>query len=59
MHAVEGLEFMGVKIDKEKNDGMRGDEMDISAADSRVKVLVIPTDEEMTIAKDTYDICCK
>ena len=48
-----------MQIDKENNDGMRGDEMDISAADSRVKVLVIPTDEEMTIAKDTYDICCK
>lgn len=58
-HATDGLEFMGVKIDKEKNDGMRGEEMDISAADSRVKVLVIPTDEEMTIAKDTYDLCCR
>ena len=58
-HAVEGLEFMGIKLDKEKNDGMRGEEMEISAADSRVKILVIPTDEEMTIAKDTYEICCK
>ena len=38
---------------------MRGEEMDISAADSKVKILVVPTDEEMTIAKDTYDICCK
>ena len=59
MHALEGLEFMGVKLDKEKNDGLRGEEMDISAADSKVKILVVPTDEEMTIAKDTYDICCK
>ncbi|MBC5647236.1 acetate/propionate family kinase [Christensenella tenuis] len=58
-HALEGLEFMGVKLDKEKNDGLRGEEMDISAPDSKVKILVIPTDEEMTIAKDTYDICCK
>lgn len=58
-HAVEGLEFMGIKLDKEKNDGMRGEELEISAADSRVKILVIPTDEEMTIAKDTYEICCK
>ncbi len=58
-HAVEGLEFMGIKLDQAKNDGMRGEEMEISAADSKVKILVIPTDEEMTIAKDTYEICCK
>ncbi|WP_066683312.1 acetate/propionate family kinase [Christensenella intestinihominis] len=57
--ALEGLEFMGVKLDKEKNDGLRGEEMDISAPDSKVKILVVPTDEEMTIAQDTYDICCK
>ncbi len=59
LHALEGLEFMGVKLDKEKNDGLRGEEAEISAADSKVKILVVPTDEEMTIAKDTYDICCK
>ncbi|MEA5003709.1 MAG: acetate kinase [Christensenella sp.] len=58
-HATEGLEFMGIKIDKQKNDKMRGEEMDISAADSKVKILVVPTDEEMTIAQDTYEICCK
>lgn len=58
-HALEGLAFMGIKLDEEKNDGLRGEEMDISAPDSKVKILVIPTDEEMTIAKDTYDICCK
>ena len=58
-HAVEGLEFMGVKLDDAKNDKMRGEECEISAADSKVKLLVIPTDEEMTIALDTYDICCK
>lgn len=58
-HAVEGLEFMGIKIDQQKNDKMRGEEMDISAADSKVKILVVPTDEEMTIAKDTYEICCR
>ncbi len=58
-HATEGLAFMGIKIDKQKNDKMRGEEMDISAPDSKVKILVIPTDEEMTIAQDTYEICCK
>ncbi|MEG0256936.1 MAG: acetate kinase [Christensenella sp.] len=59
LHAVTGLEYMGVKLDVKKNDGMRAKEMDISAADSKVKILVVPTDEEMTIAKDAYDICCK
>ncbi len=59
LYATEGLEFMGIKIDKQKNDKMRGEECDISAPDSKVKILVIPTDEEMTIAKDTYDICCR
>ena len=48
----EGLDFLGIKIDPEKND-VRGKEADISAADSRVRVLVIPTNEELMIARDT------
>ncbi|MBQ9527813.1 MAG: acetate kinase, partial [Fretibacterium sp.] len=48
----EGLEFLGIKIDAQKND-MRGKEMEISAAGSRVHVLVIPTNEELMIARDT------
>ncbi len=48
---VSGLEFMGIKIDDEKN-STRGT-VDISAADATVKTLVIPTDEEMMIAIDT------
>ena len=48
----EGLEFMGVKIDSEANNAS-GQDMDISAADSKVKCLVIPTNEELMIAKDT------
>ena len=48
----EGLEFLGIRIDLEKND-VRGKEADISAADSRVRVLVIPTNEELMIARDT------
>lgn len=51
--AVSGLEFMGVKIDDAKNDGMRGKEADISASGSRVRVLVVPTNEELMIARDT------
>ena len=48
----EGLEFLGIRIDLEKND-VRGKEADVSAADSRVRVLVIPTNEELMIARDT------
>lgn len=48
---VEGLEFMGIKIDDAKNE-TRGT-VDISADDATVKTLVIPTDEEMMIAIDT------
>ena len=50
--AVAGLEFMGVKLDPEKNN-VRGKEVDVSAADSRAHVLVIPTNEELMIAQDT------
>ncbi len=49
---VEGLEFMGIKIDAEANK-VRGEERDISAPDATVKTLVIPTNEELMIAKDT------
>ncbi len=51
-NAVAGLEFMGIKIDEEKNK-IRGKETDISACDATVKTLVIPTNEELMIAKDT------
>jgi acetate kinase len=51
----EGLEFLGVKIDKEKN-STHGKAAFISSADSAVKVLVIPTNEELMIARDTKEI---
>ena len=51
----EGLEFMGVKVDPERNK-VRGQEALISTDDSKVKVVVIPTDEELMIASDTMDI---
>ncbi|MDD3225306.1 MAG: acetate kinase [Clostridium sp.] len=50
------LDFIGIKLDNEKNYKARGINYDISAPDSRVKVLVIPTDEELMIARDTRDI---
>ncbi len=46
------LDVFGIKIDAEKNK-VRGKEVDVSAADSRVKILVIPTNEELVIARDT------
>ena len=55
----EGLEYMGIKIDKAMNDKIHGDEAVISTADSKVKVVVIPTDEELLIASDTMDILNK
>lgn len=54
--AVEELEFMGVKLDKEKNRNNHGDEEIISTPDSPVKVVVVPTDEELLIASDTMDL---
>jgi acetate kinase len=52
----EGLEFFGVFIDPKKND-VRGKETDISTDNSTVKVLLIPTNEELMIARDTNMIC--
>lgn len=56
--ACEGLDFMGIKIDPVKNK-VRGEEAIISTDDSKVKVVVIPTDEELLIASDTMDILDK
>jgi acetate kinase len=52
----DGLEFMGIKLDEKVNDGLRGIEAVISAPDSKVKIVVIPTDEEFMIASDTLNI---
>ena len=54
----EGLGFLGVRVDHEKNQ-VRGKETDISAADSTVKVYVIPTNEELMIARDTLALVTK
>nr|MBP7472149.1 acetate kinase [Prevotella sp.] len=53
-----GLEFLGIKVDKDKNAGIHGDEAVISTPDSKVKVAVIPTDEEIVIAEDTQKLVC-
>lgn len=51
-----GLEYMGVEFDHERNAGVRGKEMLISMPGSRVKILTIPTNEELVIAEHTHKI---
>ncbi len=50
--ACERLEYLGITLDEEKN-GKRGEELEISKPDSKVKVLVVPTNEELAIARET------
>ena len=50
------MEWMGVKLDVEKNAGIHGEEAIISTPDSKVKVVVVPTDEELMIATDTMEL---
>jgi acetate kinase len=54
--ACAGLEFLGIKIDKAKNATIHGEEAIISTPDSKVKVVVVPTDEEIVIARDTKEL---
>ena len=54
----QGLEYMGVKLDAAAND-VRGKETVLSTPDSKVKVLLIPTNEELMIAMDTAGIVKK
>lgn len=53
---VSGLEFLGIKIDKEKNEHPAKGIADITAEGGKVKVLIIPTNEELVIARDTAEI---
>lgn len=55
-YVCSNMEYMGIKFDSQKNDGLRGKEALLSLPDSKVKVCVIPTDEELMIARDTYEI---
>lgn len=57
--ACQGLEFMGVKLDRDLNKRVRAQEILLSTPDSKVKVLLIPTDEELMIAMDTVEIVSK
>ncbi len=55
----ENMEFFGIKLDKSANDGMRGQLKKISADDSKVDVWVVPTNEELLIARDTLALISK
>ncbi len=56
---LQGFEFLGAKMDMEKNAKIRGVEADLTAPDSKVKILVIPTNEELAIARDTLELVTK
>jgi len=53
------MEFFGIKLDEKANDGLRGKLQKISAADSKVEVWVVPTNEELLIARDTLALISK
>ena len=56
--ALNGMDYLGIKIDLEKNK-IKGKEIDISAPDAKVKTLVIPTNEELAIARETLALTAK
>ncbi len=57
---TNGLEFLGIKVDHDKNFGAkRGEECEISSAGSKVKVFIIPTNEELVIAQETEKLLKK
>jgi len=51
----ENLDYLGIKMDTEKNK-VRGKEVDVATEDSKVRIFVIPTNEELVIARDTYNL---
>ncbi|MBR6670182.1 MAG: acetate kinase [Ruminococcus sp.] len=53
------MEFFGIKLDEKANDGLRGKLQKISAPDSKVEVWVVPTNEELLIARDTLALISK
>lgn len=53
---MEGMEYCGVKFDQNKNQNVGDGIVEISAEDSKVKVLVVPTNEELSIARETKSL---
>jgi acetate kinase len=56
---MEDMEFLGISFDREKNQTVRSQEAFLTQQDSKVHVLVIPTNEELVIAEDTYELILK
>ncbi|MCL2857511.1 MAG: acetate kinase [Oscillospiraceae bacterium] len=54
--ACEGLGFIGLTVDEKINNGLRSKEVDITTKDSKVKAWVVPTNEELVIARDTKEV---
>jgi acetate kinase len=54
--ALRGLEFMGIELDRERNAAATDGEAEISTEGSKVRVLVVPTNEEKTIARDVVRV---
>lgn len=52
------MDFLGMKLDLDKNQQTKGEIEDISSSNSKAKILVIPTNEELEIAKQAYAVCC-
>lgn len=55
----DNMDYMGIELNEEVNSKLRGKEAQIQAQNAKVKILVIPTDEELMIARDTNDIVTK
>ena len=55
----ENMDFFGIKIDKELNKSIRGKLTKISTPDSKVEVWIVPTNEELLIARDTLELISK
>ena len=53
---TSNFEYLGLEFDDSKNKGVRGKEVELSKDSSKVKVWIVPTDEELVIARDTFDI---
>ena len=51
----QDMEYLGIKLDKKRNE-VRGEEQILSTDDSKVKVVLVPTDEEIVIARDTQEL---
>jgi acetate kinase len=54
--SLSGLEYLGIRFDNSKNEGVRGEQKVITADDSDVTAIIVPTNEELVIARDTQKL---